>query len=52
MGINPGDPKVMSLLNNLVELDLDKGIIKRVEPLVLPHYKLMTLEQLQEVSEY
>lgn len=48
--VKPSDPKVQALLSNLAGLDLTKLMARRQEPLIVPHYKLMTLEELQEVS--
>ena len=48
--VKPDHPEVQRLLNSLAGLDLDRVMAKRREPLVVPHYQLMTLEQLKQVS--
>lgn len=50
VAVNPNHPEVQSLLGKLTGLDLNKVMARRKEPLVVPHYQLMTLEQLQNVS--
>ena len=52
VAVNPGDAEVQSLLVNLAGLDLHKVMARRKEPLLVPHYQLMTLEQLQEVDSF
>lgn len=52
VAIEPDDAKVQRLLNNLAGLELKKVMIKRKEPLIPPHYQLMTLEQLQQVRKH
>ena len=46
----PSDPRAQLLLNNLAGLDVEKVLPRRKEPLVVPRYKLMTLDELDEVS--
>ena len=50
VAVEPDNAEVQALLLNLAGLDLHKVMARRKEPLLIPHYKLMTLEQLQEVS--
>lgn len=50
VAVTPDSPDVLVLLNNLAGLDLNKVMARRKEPLVVPRYQLMTLEQLQDVS--
>jgi hypothetical protein len=50
VAVAPDDPEVLRLLNSMAGLDLNRVMAKRREALVVPHYQLMTLEQLQQVS--
>lgn len=50
VAIEPDNPQVLRLLSRLSGLDLDKVMAKRREPLVVPHYQLMSLEELEQVS--
>lgn len=50
VAVEPDNPEIVAILNSLAGLNLDRVMAKRREPLVVPHYQLMTLEQLQEVS--
>lgn len=49
MAVKPDHPRVQELLNNMSGLDLSKVMAARKEPLVVPHYQLLTLEELQKV---
>lgn len=49
MTVSPEEPEVQALLNSLTGVDLYKVMARRREPLLVPHYKLMNMEQLQEV---
>lgn len=49
VAVEPNNPEVLRILNSLAGLDLNRVMAKRREPLVVPHYQLMTLEQLQQV---
>ena len=51
VAVKPDDAQVKTLLASLAGLDLHKVMARRKEPLLVPHYKLMTLEQLQEVGD-
>ena len=44
------DERVQTLLSQLTGLDLDKVFTPRKEPLQLPTYKLMTMEELEKVK--
>lgn len=48
--VEPDHSEVQALLNTLAGLDLNKVMARRKEPLVVPHYQLMSLEQLQQVN--
>lgn len=50
VAVDPSHPQAKSLLNNLGGLNLNKVMERRKEPLLVPYYKLMTLEQLEEVN--
>ena len=43
------DPRVQELLGRMTGVDLDRVFAKRLEPLVLPRYRLLTQEQLDKV---
>lgn len=43
------DDRVQKLLSKLTGTDFDRVFAPRAEPLAVPHYKLMTLEQLKQV---
>ena len=49
MTLSPSDPRVQDLLNGLADPDLSKVMMKRTEPLRVPHYKLLTLKELEQV---
>lgn len=51
VAVEPNNPEVLRILNSLAGLDLNRVMAKRREPLVVPHYQLMTLEQLQQVQK-
>ena len=50
VAIESGNPEVLRLLTKLSGLNLDRVMAKRREPLVVPHYQLMTLEELEHVG--
>ena len=49
MAVEATDPRVQELLNSLAIPDVSKVLGSKVEPLRVPHYKLLTLEELEKV---
>lgn len=50
MSVDPGDPAVQQLLDSLAIPDVPKVLKTKIEPLRVPYYKLLTLEELEKVS--
>ena len=50
VSVKPDDPAVSTLLNSLGGIKLSQVMATRKELLVVPHYQLMTFDQLQQVG--
>lgn len=50
VGVEPTDERVQELMLRMTGMDFDKVFAPRKEPLLLPKYKLMTLEELEKVA--
>ncbi len=50
VAVNASNPEVLERLNSLAVVDVSKVFKAKVEPLHVPYYKLLTLEELEKVS--
>jgi len=49
VAVKASDPQVKDLLNSLAIPDVSKVLKSKVEPLRVPYYKLLTMEELEKV---